>query len=41
MIETLTEEGLKGEISALNGIDIKEEKLILSQELKVRNHTQF
>ena len=41
MIESLSKEGLKGEITAVNGVDINQEKLTLNEELKIRNHTKF
>ncbi len=41
MIENLSEEGVKGEISAVNGIEVNDNKLILNEELKVRNHSKF
>ncbi len=41
MIESLSEEGLKGEISAVNSIDINDEKLIIDEGFKVRSHTSF
>ena len=41
MIENLTNEGIKGEISSLKGVDIKEGNLILDEGFKVANHKQF
>ncbi|ABX09278.1 hypothetical protein [Prochlorococcus marinus] len=41
MIETLTAEGLRGEISLINGIEVDKKKLILNDELKVSEPTQF
>ena len=41
MIESLSAEGLKGEITAVNGLEINENHVILSEELKVRNQSKF
>ena len=41
MIENLAAEGLKGEIAAINGLDLDGSDLSLHKELKVRKHTSF
>ncbi len=38
MIENLVQEGVKGEISVVSGIELVEGKLSLSQGFKVHNH---
>ena len=41
MIESLANEGIKGEISLLKGVDVKKENLILDQGFKVVNYKKF
>ncbi|QNJ29452.1 hypothetical protein [Synechococcus sp. A15-24] len=41
LIENLAAEGLKGEIAAINGLDLDGSDLSLKTELKVRKHTSF
>ncbi len=41
MVESLSLEGLKGEISLVNGIDVKSNKLIINEGLKVRSKITF
>ncbi|HJN32630.1 MAG TPA: hypothetical protein QF700_00755 [Prochlorococcus sp.] len=41
MIESLAAEGLKGEIAAVNGLDIDGEQLVLNEGLKVRQQAIF
>jgi|TARA_B100002052_G_scaffold74988_1_gene68008 hypothetical protein len=41
MIENLAAEGLKGEIAAINGLDLDGSDLLLHKELKVRKHKSF
>ena len=41
MIESLAAEGLKGEIAAVNGLDIDGEQIVLSEGLKVRQQATF
>ena len=41
LIENLAAEGLKGEIAAINGLDLDGSDLALHKELKVRKHTSF
>ena len=41
MIESLAAEGLKGEIAAVNGLDIDGEQLVLNEGLKVRKQAIF
>ncbi len=41
MIENLAAEGLKGEIAAINGLDLDGSDLSLRKEVKVRKHTSF
>ena len=41
LIENLAAEGLKGEIAAINGLDLDGSDLSLHKELKVRKHTSF
>ena len=41
MIESLAAEGLKGEIAAVNGLDLDGEKIVLNEGLKVRQQATF
>ena len=41
MIKTLSEEGLEGEISLVNGIEVEKEKLVLNDQLKFSEKTSF
>jgi hypothetical protein len=41
MIENLAAEGLKGEIAAINGLDLDGSDLSLNKEVKIRKHTSF
>ena len=41
MIENLAAEGIKGEIAAINGLDLEGEDLSVHKELKVRKHSTF
>lgn len=41
MIESLAAEGLKGEIAAVNGLDIDGEQIVLNEGLKVRQQATF
>ncbi len=41
LIESLVEEGLKGEVSAVNGMEIDDQKLVLDEGLKVRSSRKF
>ena len=41
LIENLAAEGLKGEIAAINDLDLDGSDLSLHKELKVRKHTSF
>ncbi|KZR67868.1 hypothetical protein [Prochlorococcus sp. MIT 1303] len=41
MIESLAAEGLKGEIAAVNGLDLDGEQIVLNEGLKVRQQTTF
>ncbi len=41
MIESLSEEGLEGEITSLNGLEIRENEIIISESLKVKSHLTF
>ena len=41
MIESLAAEGLKGEIAAVNGLDLDGEKIVLNEGLKVREQATF
>ena len=41
MIESLAAEGLKGEITAVNGLDIDGEQIVLNEGLKVRQQATF
>ena len=41
MIESLAAEGLKGEIAAVNGLDVEGEQLVLNEGLKVRQQATF
>ena len=41
LIENLAAEGLKGEIAAINGLDLNGEEISISGGLKVRRHTSF
>ncbi len=41
MIKNLSSEGIKGEITALKGVDVDGEKLLLNEGFKVRNQRKF
>ncbi len=41
MVENLAAEGLKGEIAAVNGLDIEGSDLSIHEGMKVRKHTTF
>ena len=41
LIENLAAEGIKGEIAAINGLDLEGEDLTVHKELKVRKHSSF
>ena len=41
MIESLAAEGVKGEIAAVNGLDIDGEQLVLNEGLKLRKQSIF
>ena len=41
MIESLAAEGLKGEIAAVNGLDIDGEQIVLNEGLKGRQQATF
>ncbi len=41
MIESLAAEGLKGEIAAVNGLDVDGEQIVLNEGLKVRQQATF
>ena len=41
LIENLAAEGVKGEIAAINGLDLDGDELSLHKELKVRKHSSF
>ena len=41
MVETLSSEGLAGEISLINGIEIDKNKLVLNDQFKVSEHSKF
>ena len=41
LIENLAAEGLKGEIAAINGLDLDGSDLSLNKEVKIRKHTSF
>ncbi len=41
MIENLSAEGLKGEISAVNGVEVDNDQLLLGEGLKVRSYKKF
>ncbi len=41
MIESLSAEGLKGEIAAVNGLDLDGGKIVLNEGLKVREQATF
>ncbi|OUX71292.1 hypothetical protein SynMEDNS5_01902 [Synechococcus sp. MEDNS5] len=41
MVENLAAEGLKGEIAAVNGLDIDGSDLSIHEGMKVRKHTTF
>ena len=38
MVENLLQEGVKGEISVLSGVEVKDDKLLISNGFKVRSH---
>ena len=41
MLETLAQEGIKGEISSIKGIEVEKQQLVLNESFKVRNHQNF
>ena len=41
MIENLSNEGIKGEVASLKGLQIKNEKMILNEGFKVRSQKEF
>ena len=41
MIESLSQEGLKGQVSIVSGVDVEEEKFVLNQNLKVITQKDF
>jgi hypothetical protein len=41
LIENLAAEGLKGEVAAINGLDLEGEDLNVHKGLKVRKHSTF
>ena len=41
MIENLAAEGIKGEIAAINGLELEGENLSVDKGLSVRKHTAF
>ena len=41
MIENLKDEGIKGEIASLKGLDVDDGSLLLQEGFKVRNHQFF
>ena len=41
MLETLANEGIKGEISSINGIEVEKQQLVLTERFKVRNQQNF
>jgi hypothetical protein len=41
LVENLAAEGLKGEIAAINGLDLRGDDLSVHKGLKVRKHSSF
>jgi hypothetical protein len=41
LIKNLAAEGLKGEVAAVNGLDLQDSKLVIEETLHVRRHQQF
>ncbi len=41
LIESLIEEGIKGEVTSINGIDIDDDKLVVNEGLKIRSSKRF
>ena len=41
MIKSLALKGLKGEITAVNGVDVEDQRIIFDEGLKVRKHEKF
>ncbi|HJN35711.1 MAG: hypothetical protein AB8E74_04235 [Prochlorococcus sp.] len=41
LIENLAAEGLKGEIAAVKGLDLRQQELSIQGSLKVRRHENF
>ena len=41
LVENLAAEGIKGEIAAVQGLDISDQELNIHDGLKVRKHTSF
>jgi hypothetical protein len=41
LIKNLSSEGLKGEVAAVRGLDLKESSLVINDGLHVRRHQSF
>jgi hypothetical protein len=41
LIENLAAEGLKGEVAAINGLDLQGDELVIHNQLHVRSHRPF
>ncbi|MCP9848235.1 hypothetical protein [Cyanobium sp. Morenito 9A2] len=41
LIENLSQEGLKGEVASVKGLDLDQSKLVLNDKLHVRRHHHF
>ncbi|MCP9915096.1 hypothetical protein [Cyanobium sp. ATX 6F1] len=41
LVENLSQEGLKGEVASVNGLDLADTKLVLGDKLHVRRHQLF
>ena len=41
LVKNLSAEGLKGELAAVRGLDLEDNKLVLADGLQVRRHERF
>tara|TARA_B100000700_G_scaffold302677_1_gene373260 strand:- start:95 stop:343 length:249 start_codon:yes stop_codon:yes gene_type:complete len=41
MIESLKEEGIKGQISQVNGLELESDKILITEELNIRDQNNF
>ena len=41
LVQSLTSEGIEGEVASIDGVDLHEKELLIHNKLKVRNCKQF